>query len=91
MEKARSRPLAAGTLPLAHGAVAGLILLGVGLGLGVLLGPAFAALLLAYVVTAQAYSVVLKGLPVLDVLTLSALYSLRIFAGGRSRIARLLG
>jgi 4-hydroxybenzoate polyprenyltransferase len=78
----RYRPLAAGTLPLAHGAVAGLILLGVGLGLGVLLGPAFAALLLAYIVTAQAYSIVLKGLPVLDVLTLSALYSLRIFAGG---------
>ena len=78
----RNRPLAAGTLPLAHGAVAGLVLLAMGLGIGALLGPAFMALLLAYIVTAQAYSIVLKGVPVLDVLTLSALYSLRIFAGG---------
>lgn len=78
----RHRPLASGALPLAYGAAASLLLVLAGLALASLLGPAFAAMLLAYIVTAQAYSFVLKGLPVLDVLTLSALYSLRIFAGG---------
>ena len=41
----------------------------------------FAALLTVYVVTSTAYSLILKRLVVLDVLTLAGLYTLRIVAG----------
>lgn len=77
----RLRPFAAGELPLASAppAVLALLLLG-GLG-GALLPTAFAWALGGYLVLTFAYSMKLKGAVLIDVLTLAALYTLRVIAG----------
>lgn len=80
----RFRPFAAGTLPLAAGLVAAPLLVIVAIALALRLPAGFLPLLLAYAATTLAYSFLLKRVAVLDVLTLSALYTLRIVAGGEA-------
>lgn len=77
----RLRPLAAGTLsiPAAVGLGAAMLVLAFALALAVSLG--FAAMLLLYTAITLAYSMRLKRLPLVDVLVLAALYTLRIGAG----------
>ena len=77
----RKRPFASGRLALRHGAwlAPGLLLLG--FGFGALLGPVFVAVLGAYYLTTMTYSFWLKTLPVMDICTLAALYTLRLAAG----------
>lgn len=77
----RQRPFASGALPLWLGGLGPLLLL-VGLGAAAAISPAAAAVLLGYVLLSSAYSAALKRQPLVDIFTLSALYSLRIFAGG---------
>lgn len=77
----RNRPLAAGLMSIREAALwtAGLLLLA---GFGASLLPrTFAAILAIYFVTTLAYSMALKQQPVLDVLCLAGLYTLRIGAG----------
>ncbi len=79
----RSRPFASGRLPLtaAPGIAGGL--LAVAFGLSVVWLPwAFTAVLAAYLVTTSLYSLLLKRLPIVDVITLAGLYALRVLAGG---------
>lgn len=78
----RARPFASGRLPVAHGVVAIPILLAVACLIALFLPPMFWAVLLTYYVLTLAYSLGLKQLALLDVLTLAALYTLRIMAGG---------
>lgn len=80
----RFRPFAAGTLPLVAGLVAAPLLLLAAIVLALQLPAGFVAILLAYAATTLAYSFLLKRVAVLDVLTLSALYTLRIIAGGEA-------
>ena len=77
------RPFAAGDLPLAWGlALTPLLLLTAG-AISVLgLPPAFGALLAGYVILTSAYSLDFKRRPILDVMTLASLYTLRVIAGG---------
>jgi 4-hydroxybenzoate polyprenyltransferase len=77
----RLRPLAAGTLsiPTAVGLGAAMLVLAFALALAV--SPGFAAMLLLYTAITLAYSMHLKRLPLVDVLVLAALYTLRIGAG----------
>ncbi|WP_079434147.1 UbiA family prenyltransferase [Zoogloea sp. LCSB751] len=75
------RPFASARLPITHGVGVALVLLVAGLGLAVALSPAFLAMLLLYLVTTSMYSWVLKRYVLLDVIVLSLLYTLRIFAG----------
>jgi len=77
----RYRPLAAGTMSIREAGlwIAGLLLVA-GFGAGQL-PAAFAAILAIYFVSTLAYSTVLKERPVVDVLCLAGLYSLRIGAG----------
>lgn len=78
----RLRPFAAGDLSVITGAgiVAGFLAAAfVGLRF---LPPAFAAWLLVYLAVTFAYSLYLKRIPLLDVLVLSGLYTLRLLAGG---------
>jgi 4-hydroxybenzoate polyprenyltransferase/phosphoserine phosphatase len=77
----RLRPLAAGTLsiPSAVGLGAAMLVLAFALALAV--SPGFAAMLLLYTAITLAYSMYLKRLPLVDVLVLAALYTLRIGAG----------
>ncbi|MGB4335899.1 MAG: UbiA family prenyltransferase [Chromatiaceae bacterium] len=76
------RPFAAGTLPLAWGLLlAPLLLLGAAAISGLWLPAPFGAVLVGYFLLASAYSFALKRLPILDVMTLAALYTLRVIAG----------
>ncbi|WP_339385501.1 UbiA family prenyltransferase [Acidovorax sp. sic0104] len=78
----RKRPLASGNLGLAQGWAAWPALLVVALALaGPLLPWPFTATLAAYFVSTAAYSWWLKQIPVIDVLALAGLYTLRIVAG----------
>ena len=77
----RHRPLAAGTLPIAHalGLMPGLLILA-GL-LALALSPLFLAVLTGYYLITLVYSFYLKRVVLLDVLTIASLYTLRIIAG----------
>lgn len=77
----RWRPLAAGTLPLAHGMVAMVGLTAVTAGLAALLPLPFALAALLYLTGTLLYSWRLKREPVLDMLILAGLFTLRIVAG----------
>lgn len=77
----RARPFAAGRLPIAGGVAAAALVLAAGLGLAATLGGVFFSMLLLYLVLTSAYSLVLKRVAMLDVVVLSLLYTLRIFAG----------
>jgi 4-hydroxybenzoate polyprenyltransferase len=78
----RLRPFASGEIPIAHGAVAAGMLAAAGLGLGLLLPRAALLALVAYPVMTLAYSLVFKRQPIIDVVILAGLYTLRVLAGG---------
>lgn len=77
----RARPLAAGTLPLRAGLAAVPILLLAAAFLAALLPAAFAPAAVAYLVLTLAYSLRLKRVPLLDVLVLAGLFTIRVLAG----------
>ena len=78
----RLRPFAAGDLPVFFGvSVSVLFLLAAFAGAFALSGPFYGWLLL-YLATTLSYSVYLKRVPLVDVLVLSGLYTLRLLAGG---------
>jgi 4-hydroxybenzoate polyprenyltransferase len=78
----RQRPFAAGTLPIRLGikAIPALLVAGFGLALLFLPGP-FVLAMLSYYLLTLAYSIRLKRLVLVDVMTLAFLYTLRIVAG----------
>jgi 4-hydroxybenzoate polyprenyltransferase len=78
----RMRPFAAGDLPLVTGLALPPVLLAVAALMVLFLTPVFIGLLGLYVLTAFLYSLKLKTIPLIDVLLLSGLYTLRLFAGG---------
>jgi 4-hydroxybenzoate polyprenyltransferase/phosphoserine phosphatase len=77
----KSRPFAAGDLPLTY--AIGMIpaLLASGSILAAMVSPLLLAMLLAYFVLSAVYSIHVKRIAVLDVLFLAGLYSVRIMAG----------
>lgn len=75
------RPFASASLSILHGWVAAMFLLAGGIGLAFSLSDGFAAVLLIYLVTTSAYSLVFKRYVLVDVIVLSLLYTLRILAG----------
>lgn len=87
-EKCR-RPLASGDMPLVTGALLVPVLLGAGFGLSVLVRPAFIILLAAYVGCTLLYSLRLKRLVIVDVLTLAGLYTWRLILGGYAASVRV--
>lgn len=76
------RPFAAGTLPIPDGLVIAPVLVLLGLVLGFAASPWLAAVLVGYVVLTFSYSWGLKHMPLVDVVTLSALYAVRMLGGG---------
>lgn len=78
----RHRPFASGTLPVAQGVAAIPVLLLIAAAIAAFLPPLFAAVLAAYYLATLAYSLGLKRLALIDVLTLAVLYTLRLIAGG---------
>ena len=78
----RSRPFAAGDLSAVAGGVIVTVFLALALAGLRFLPAAFTAWLLVYLASTLAYSFALKRIPIVDVLVLSGLYTLRLFAGG---------
>ena len=78
----RNRPFASGSIPIAHGTVMALALIGAGFGLSLLLGLPFIATIAAYFVLTTGYSLVLKRRAIVDICALAMLYVMRIIAGG---------
>lgn len=77
----RNRPFASGELPLQFGLVGAPVLLVAALGLSAWLSFQFAFVTAIYFVVSTAYSWRLKQVPLLDVLFLAGLYTLRLVAG----------
>jgi 4-hydroxybenzoate polyprenyltransferase len=77
----RSRPLAAGDIPLIQSFIAIPIIAAAAIGLSLLLPPAFWWVALAYLAITLTYSVAIKRAVILDLLTLAFLFTLRIVAG----------
>lgn len=78
----RMRPFAAGKLSIGSGLLAFPILLSIAfVGAWLLLPPLFSGAMLAYYLLTLAYSLGLKRVMVVDVITLGLLYTLRIIAG----------
>jgi len=80
--KKRFRPFAAGDLSVAGGIEIAIFLVAAACCLLPFLPLNFALWLLSYVVVTSAYSFRLKSIPLVDVLVLSGLYTLRMMAGG---------
>jgi 4-hydroxybenzoate polyprenyltransferase len=77
----RNRPFARGALPPKAGLALSASLAVTALATAALLSPPFAVVLAAYYTLTLAYSIRLKRAPVVDVLTLAVLYTVRIVAG----------
>ncbi|TDN69871.1 UbiA family prenyltransferase [Paraburkholderia sp. BL10I2N1] len=75
------RPFASGALSISKGVLCAVALLTASLALAFSTSAAFAAMLLLYLILTTAYSLFLKTRVMVDVITLSLLYTLRIFAG----------
>lgn len=77
----RNRPFASGALSIPFGLVSMAILLAIGIGAGLLVQWPFMAVLAGYIVITSAYSLSLKRMLLIDVLTLASLYTVRVIAG----------
>jgi 4-hydroxybenzoate polyprenyltransferase len=80
--KKRTRPLASGALPVAWGVALTPVFLALGLWVASFLPPAALAVLVIYYVLTLAYSFYLKRKMLVDVFTLSGLYTIRVLMGG---------
>lgn len=76
-----NRPFASGQLSLLHGLALAPLLLLLALSIATLLAPNFLLVLLGYYALTLLYSLQLKRMPIVDVMTLAGLYTLRIIAG----------
>ncbi len=76
------RPFAAGRLALLPGLLTAAVLAVVSLAGAFSVGPQFGLVLVGYLVLTSAYSLWIKRHPVVDVIVLASLYTLRIIAGG---------
>jgi len=79
--KKRTRPIAAGVLPIPTAWAAVVIIIGLSLPLAYLLSSSFALVLLTYILLNIAYSKWLKHVPIIDVFVLASFYVLRVVAG----------
>jgi 4-hydroxybenzoate polyprenyltransferase len=77
----RYRPFAAGELSARAGRIAALILILAAIGLALAVGYRFVAVLCGYYFITWIYSLKLKRIALIDMMTLAALYTLRIIAG----------
>lgn len=75
------RPLASGELPISYALVLAPLLLAGAAVIALALAPRFGLVLLTYYAVTLGYSFLLKGLVVIDALTLAGLYTLRIIGG----------
>ncbi len=77
----RRRPFAAGDLSVITGGCVAVLLFAAGVAISLPMAPSFTSWLLVYCVVTLAYSLYFKRVVIVDVIILSALYTLRILAG----------
>ncbi|NQY75057.1 MAG: UbiA family prenyltransferase [Candidatus Margulisbacteria bacterium] len=77
----KSRPIASGQLSPRMGVICGIFYLLVGIGIAFSISMNLLAILIVYIVLAVSYSIKLKSYLILDVLCLSAFYTIRVIAG----------
>ena len=77
----RKRPFAAGTLSIPFGLASIAVLVTIGVVAALFLPVAFAFVLVGYMIITLAYSLSLKRMLLIDVLTLAGLYTVRVLAG----------
>lgn len=75
------RPFASGVVPINRGAFLAPVCAITSLVFAIIVGPVFAAWMVAYLALTAAYSISLKRYALVDCLTLAGLYTLRIVAG----------
>lgn len=78
----KDRPIAAGLIGAGVARFVALVLLGLGIGLAHLVCASFALALLTYLALTFLYSFWLKRIVIVDAITLAALYTIRVIAGG---------
>jgi len=77
----RDRPIASGALAPGTAAGAGIVLAAAGILIGLAVEPEIAGLVALYGVITTAYSLILKRLVIIDVMTIASLFILRVVAG----------
>lgn len=77
----RRRPFASGRLSVMEGALMAFALISSGFGLSAIVGMGLSECLVAYMALTLLYSSFLKNKPIIDVVVLAALYTLRLYAG----------
>ncbi|MBY8915690.1 UbiA family prenyltransferase [Nitratireductor sp. L1-7-SE] len=77
----RNRPFASGMLSIPFGFASMLVLLAISGATALFLPPLFGLVLIGYLIATTAYSLSLKRMLLIDVLTLAGLYTVRILAG----------
>lgn len=77
----RNRPIASGELPIGMAAAAAAISIGSGLAIGLAIGTSVAVVLGIYLALTLTYSMHVKRVPVLDVVSLACLFTLRLALG----------
>jgi decaprenyl-phosphate phosphoribosyltransferase len=78
----RRRPIAAGEVSVGAARIVGVVLAALGLAVGFgVLGAAFGAIVSVYVAQTVAYSLWLKHIPVVDIVTIASGFALRAIAG----------
>ncbi|MFC1481841.1 UbiA family prenyltransferase [Candidatus Neomarinimicrobiota bacterium] len=78
----KTRPFAAGDLPISTGIILIIILLSAGLSVAAMLPSLFLYILEIYFITNIFYTMLFKRIVILDIIILSLLYTIRILAGG---------
>lgn len=76
------RPFASGRLALLPGLLTAAVLMAVSLIGAFIVAPLFGLVLVGYLIVTSGYSLWIKRYPLIDVIVLAALYTLRIIAGG---------
>lgn len=77
----RLRPFAAGAIPVRHGIVAAALMIAGTLLVSLIMPWLCTAVLLAYLVLTITYSFTIKHIPMVDVIVLAGLFTLRVLAG----------
>ena len=77
-----NRPLAAGTVPIQHGVIMMVAFLIIAFAVSLLMPIWFTIVLSIYYATTLTYSLFLKSMLLIDIMTLAGLYTVRIIAGG---------
>lgn len=75
------RPVASGGLPIPVALVASIFFAGLGLFIGYQLGYSFFVMSLTFILIQYSYSLILKKISIIDILTITAGYIIRVYAG----------